>query len=265
MEPVSGIRRVAIVGRGLIGRSIELAIHDRLPGLELAAIDRGDDLDPLASADLIVLAAPILEIIRLLEQIRPRLAPGCVVTDTGSTKVAIVNAAAGLRFVGGHPIAGAAASGAAAARADLFAGCHWILTPTPATDTADTDRVRHFVSVLGAHPRVMGPAEHDRLFAYLSHLPQLAVSALMHTVGEQTGAGALALAGPGLRDSTRLAASPPDIWRDVMATNRPELGAAIDEMISALTRLRDDEDGEVLQAMFESAARWKRTLEDPPI
>jgi prephenate dehydrogenase len=268
MEPVSGLRHVSIVGRGLIGGSIELAVRERLPNVKVVALDRGDDLTVLDGADLVVLAAPILEIVSLIDRIRLRVTPDCVITDTGSTKLAIVAAATGLRFVGGHPIAGAAASGAAAARADLFDGCHWILTPPasgPTAAAADVDRVRQFVSALGAHPRVMDPAEHDRLFAYLSHLPQLVVSALMHTVGAHTGAEPLALSGNGLRDSTRLAASPPAIWRDVMETNRPQLAAAIDEMIATLTQLRDDTGGDALERTFESAARWKRMLEAPPI
>ncbi|HEY0873137.1 MAG TPA: prephenate dehydrogenase/arogenate dehydrogenase family protein [Vicinamibacterales bacterium] len=265
MEPVSGLRHVAIVGRGLIGGSIERAVRERLPHVEVAALDRGDDLTGLEAADLVVLAAPILEIISLLDRIRPHVTADCVITDTGSTKTAVVAAAGNLRFVGGHPIAGAAASGAAAARADLFAGCHWILTPAHGTADADVERVRQFVSALGAHPRVMDPTEHDRLFAYLSHLPQLVVSALMHTVGAHTGTEALALSGGGLRDSTRLASSPPGIWRDVIETNRPQLNAALDDMIATLTTLRDDTSAESLRTIFGSAARWKRALEDPPI
>jgi prephenate dehydrogenase len=265
MEPVGGFRRVAIVGRGLIGRSIELAAGECLPRVNVVALDRGDDLAPLRSADLVILAAPILEIIRLLETVRPYVTADCVLTDTGSTKLAIVEAASGLRFVGGHPVAGAAASGAGAARADLFTGCGWILTPTADTPAADVTRVRQFVTALGAHPRVMDPAEHDRVFAYVSHLPQIVVSALMHTVGANIGAAALGLSGAGLRDSTRLAASPPGIWRDVIETNRPQLAAAIDEMIATLVRIRDDDRGEALQTTFESALHWKQALEDSPI
>jgi prephenate dehydrogenase len=265
MEPVSGFRRVAIVGRGLIGGSIELAVRERLPNVDVAALDRGDDLAKVGSADLVVLAAPILDIIRLLETIRPHVAAQCVLTDTGSTKSAIVESAAGLRFVGGHPIAGAAASGLAAARADLFAGCGWILTPAAATDPADVARVQQFVAGIGAHPRVIDPAEHDRLFAYLSHLPQVVISALMHTVGTNAGVDGLALSGGGLRDSTRLAASPAGIWRDVIDTNRAQIAAALDEVIATLTEIRDDATGGALETIFDSAAHWKRALEDSPI
>jgi prephenate dehydrogenase len=255
------VRRVAIVGRGLIGGSIELAARERLPGIEVIALDRGDSLAPAADADLIVLAAPIGAILGRFAALRPIITPGTLVTDTGSTKGAIVAAAAGLRFIGGHPIAGAAASGREAARPDLFAGRPWVLTPTAATDSADLERLRTFIERLGAIPHVLEAGEHDRLFAFVSHLPQLVISALMDVVGSAVSADGLALAGSGLRDSTRLAASPPDIWRDIVRSNDANIGSAIDALIQALVRLRDDPKGGALGATFEGAARWRAALE----
>jgi prephenate dehydrogenase len=255
------VRRVAIVGRGLIGGSIERAARERLPDLELIVLDRGDRLTDAEDADLIVLSAPIAEIVGLLGALRPIVTPATLITDTGSTKAAIVSAAAGLRFIGGHPIAGAAASGLAAARADLFAGRPWVLTPTAGSDPGDLERLRAFVHGLGASPNVLDAAEHDRLFACVSHLPQLVVSALMDVVGTSVGAQGLALAGSGLRDSTRLASSPPAIWRDIARTNDANIRPAIDALIDALSRLRDDPDRSELTAIFERAARWRATLE----
>jgi prephenate dehydrogenase len=255
------VRRVAIVGRGLIGGSIERAARERLHGLELIVLDRGDSLTRAADADLIVLSAPIGEIVGLLGALRPIVAEATLITDTGSTKTGIVSAAAGMRFIGGHPIAGAAASGLAAARADLFAGRPWVLTPSADTDPGDLERLRAFVGSLGASPHTLDAAEHDRLFAYVSHLPQLVVSALMDVVGTAVGAEGLALAGSGLRDSTRLAGSPAGIWRDIVRTNDANIGPAIDALIVALTRLRADPDGGELIALFERAARWRAALE----
>jgi prephenate dehydrogenase len=116
---------------------------------------------------------------------------------------------------------------------------------------------------VGARPRVMDPIAHDRLMAYLSHLPQLTVSALMQVVGERAGEDGLGLAGTGLRDTTRLASSPANTWRDVTATNVDAVGAAIDDLILALRRLKNDlATGEALQDVFASAASWKKALDD---
>jgi prephenate dehydrogenase len=175
---VSGdFRRIAVVGCGLIGGSILLALRERQPQAEVITLDRGDDLARVRGADLVVLAVPIRVIIAILPDLRPHLTPDTLVTDTGSTKAAVVDAAAGLRFIGGHPIAGAAASGPTAARPDLFDGRPWILTPTSAVDEPDVARLRRLLESLGAHIHVLGADEHDRLLAVVSHLPQLTISA----------------------------------------------------------------------------------------
>lgn len=256
--------RVAILGRGLIGRSIELGLLAR-GATVMAALDRGDDLSPVGEADLVVLAAPVLENIRLLPAIAPLLRPAAIVTDTGSTKGAIVRAAAGVRFVGGHPVTGGTGSGPSAARPDLFDGRHWILTPADEADEAAVEMVRAVVESLGAMAVRLAPDDHDRVFAAISHLPQLVISALMHQAGESAGREGLGLAGPGLRDSTRLASSPPGIWRDILATNHAEIAAALDRLIGDLVRLRDDAAGGELTRIFERAAFWKAELDERPI
>jgi prephenate dehydrogenase len=255
------IGHLAIVGCGLIGGSLELAARERGAVRHLTALDKGDDLAALAGADLIVLAAPILRNIELLAALRPYLSTETIVTDTGSTKAAIVSAAAGMRFVGGHPVAGAAASGRGAARADLFAGRPWILTPAPETAPEDVSRVQALVETLGAAVHILSPDEHDRLFAAISHLPQLVVSALMEVVGSRAKAEGLSLAGAGLRDSTRLAGSPAGIWRDILQTNHQNIAEALDALIAVLSRLRDDGSAEELTGLFERAARWRQSLD----
>jgi prephenate dehydrogenase len=118
-----------------------------------------------------------------------------------------------------------------------------------------------FIEALGAVPRVITADAHDRLLAFLSHLPQLTASALMQVVGEAVGEEGLALAGRGLADTTRLASSPPDIWRDIAATNADEIGSALDALIALLQELRSDlSDGDRLAEVFEEAARWRGTL-----
>ena len=257
-------RRIAIVGRGLIGGSIELAVGSKSSPTQLIALDREDDLAGVAGADLVILSAPILENIRLLPVVHALVSPDTLITDTGSTKRAIVDRAAGMRFIGGHPVAGAAAGGRAA-RADLFTGRPWILTPTADTSVEDLARLKRFVEGLGASVDLLDAAEHDRIFALVSHLPQLVVSALMDVVGSLAGERGLALAGAGLRDSTRLAASPADIWLDIVQTNDANVERALDAVIATLTALKEDAGGEKLRATFESAARWKRALDSRPI
>jgi prephenate dehydrogenase len=251
------------VGRGLIGGSIELGLR-RLGHSEVVALDRGDRLDAADGADLIILSAPIGENIRILSDLPAHVAGHALITDTGSTKVTTVAAAEGLpsrlRFVGGHPVAGAASGGLDAASADLFDGRPWIFTPTARAAAADVAQLRSVVESLGASVHVMDAEAHDRVLAFVSHLPQLAASALMRVAGDGAGEGGLAIAGSGLRDSTRLAGSPAALWRDIAASNRTHINAALDSLIETLQHLRDEPD-EALPEVFQAAAEWKLLLD----
>jgi len=275
--------RIAIVGLGLIGGSFALAVKRRWPAIAIAAVDRapvistaldtriidegGEDLRIVAGADLVILAAPVLQNVAALHRL-PGHINRALVTDTGSTKRAIMDAAAtlpaGLEFIGGHPLAGAAAGGVEAARPDLFDDRPWLLTPGPAASDAARTALSEFVRELRAVPQLIDAEQHDRLLAYLSHLPQLAVSALMHVVGAHAGPDGLVLAGRGLRDTTRLASSPASPWRDIVDTNADNIAQAIDDLIAALQGLKDSSTPESagrLEQMFMSAARWKGVLE----
>ena len=204
---------IVVVGAGLIGASVAQASRRAWPTVGVTTLDAGDDLGRVRDATLVVLAAPVRANIALLDKIQPHLSPDAIVTDTGSTKRAICAAAAeNPAFVGGHPMAGAAKGGAANARADLFDGKPWILTPRSVNPGAAVAQVEAFVTGLGAVPHVMTPDLHDRLVGAVSHLPQLTASALMHVVGSLAGDAGLEVAGAGLVDSTRLAASPADIF-----------------------------------------------------
>ena len=273
--------RIAIVGFGLIGASIALAARERWPSALLIGVDRkdvietamrmhaadvgGDDLVMAADADLIILAAPVLANIRILSELHVHVPAEAVVTDVGSTKQRIAAAAsalpARLSFIGGHPLAGAAIGGLDAARADLFADRPWILTP--AGHPIAAEKLSSFIDGLGARVHLMTPAAHDSVVAYLSHLPQLTASALMHLVGERAGLEGLSLAGRGLSDTTRLASSPVDIWRDIIATNQDNIARAIDELVDILLQLKAGARGgtDPLGTTFDSAAHWKRVLE----
>jgi prephenate dehydrogenase len=274
--------KIGIVGLGLIGGSIALASRQLWPkalvigvdnkdvletAMRLHAIDvAADDMIVLAEADVVILAAPVKANIAMLAELDENVRQPAVITDTGSTKRGIVEAAAALpprfTFVGGHPLAGAAQGGLEKARPDLFSGRPWILTSARPDDGGPAlAKLTEFVQALGAVPRVMDAPAHDRLLAFLSHLPQLTASALMQVVGDAVGQNGLALAGRGLADTTRLAASPADIWRDIAATNADEIGPALDGLIAALQDLRRDlPEGERLGEIFTEAARWREGI-----
>jgi prephenate dehydrogenase len=274
-------QKIGIVGLGLIGGSIALASRELWPSslvvgvddkdvletaMRMHAIDvAADDLVVLAEVDIVILAAPVRQNVALLEHLDEYVRQPAVVTDTGSTKRTIVDAARGLpprfTFIGGHPLGGAAKGGLEHARPDLFTNRPWLLTPAGDGTGDAIEKLFAFVQALGAEPRVLTAAAHDRMLAYLSHLPQLTASALMRVIGDAVGEDGLALAGRGLVDTTRLASSPSGIWSDIAATNADELGAALDQLIFALTELRNDvETGDHLIETFDAANRWREAL-----
>lgn len=285
--------RIAIVGLGLIGGSIAFAARRAWPATHVIGIDRdavlreglsrraidaaGADLQAVAGTDLIVLAAPVRQNIALLRRLATHASDSAVITDVGGTKRAIMDAASALpphiAFVGGHPLGGGARGGFEFATAGLFNRRPWIFTPradeptSASTETGDAnyrtavERLRAFVTGLGAQPAIMTAGEHDRLMALVSHLPQLAVTALMDVVGAAAASGGLRLAGQGLVDTTRLASSPASVWRDICATNADEIARALDLLIERLSDLRGDlQREEIIGAVFDHAAHWRAEL-----
>ena len=276
---------IAIVGLGLIGGSIALAVRERWPesrvfgvdsdsvlahAVGAGAIERGfGSIGALPDASLIILAAPVRQNVDLLQQISSSTPVGSgssrTITDVGGTKRDIVNAARALPsnviFVGGHPLGGGERGGFAFARPELFAGRPWIFTPDGEASSAAVERLSRFVAGLGAKPLILSADEHDRLMAFVSHLPQLAASALMDTVGSAAQDEGLRMAGRGLVDTTRLASSPADVWRDICLTNADAIGDALDCLIQRLTQLRGDlRRGDAVEAIFSAAAKWRAEL-----
>jgi prephenate dehydrogenase len=276
---------IAIVGLGLIGGSIALAVRERWSSVLITAVDRAPVLAHASSSgaidraantvadigpvDLIILAAPVRQNVQLLAQVMPRLSDGAIVTDVGGTKRDIVSAAAGLpsgttSFVGGHPIGGAERGGFGFARPDLFRGKPWIFTPGgdgSLDPPAALDKLFDLVRGLGARPATMNAEDHDRVMAYVSHLPQLTASVLMDVVGRAAANDGLRFAGRGLSDSTRLASSPGSVWREICAANADDIGPALDALIARLTELRADlHSGRVVDEIFDDAARWRAEL-----
>jgi len=251
-------RRVAIVGVGLIGGSIGLAVRRGVPGTRVVGIDRRGILraarargavhagttrlaEGLAGTDLVVLALPVDGIVELLPRVARHLPPGAILTDVGSTKEEIVRAARrsglGGRFIGGHPMAGSERSGIAHADGRMFAGAAWVLCPTRG-GAASLRRLRVFVRRLGARPFLLGPRAHDRVVARLSHLPQLVSVALTNAACRGGARRHLHLSGPALRQMSRLAGSPPGLWLGILRTNQRAAAEALDDVIDELVRLR---------------------------
>jgi len=235
---------VAVVGLGLVGGSLARALTRA--GYTVVGVDRPEVLRrarraravartaatverATRDADVVVLAAGPATNLRLLRRVA-RAAPGALVTDVGSVKGPIARAAASLRlrrFVGGHPMAGNEGSGFAASDADLFRGRTWVLTPVAAA-ASDIARIRRLVKAVGARPRTLTPAQHDRAVAFLSHVPQVLAWALRDAArSDRVTTRQATIAGPGFRDMTRLARSPRSLWREILAQNRREVARAL--------------------------------------
>jgi len=279
------VTRIGIVGTGLIGASVGLALrrdgatvagHDADPARAeaarvLGALDEaGADVASVArDADLVVVAVPVGAVAGLVVEALD--AGAAAVTDVGSVKAPIVDEveaarpAVAARFVGGHPMAGSEQDGLDGADPDLFLGATWVLTPTERTDATAFAAVRRLVAGLGAEVIAVTPADHDRLVAMVSHVPQLAATTLMDVAATGGGEHAtlLRLAAGGFRDMTRIASGHPGIWPDICVENRDEIVAALDHYVQALTEVRSlvagrDRDG--LLDLLERARAARRRL-----
>jgi len=268
---------VAIIGTGLIGGSFGLALRasgfaGRILGvsspaairsaLDCGAIDAGVPLaDAAQQADLVFLAQPIGRILDTIRHLDPLVRPDALVTDAGSTKCEIIDTAREhlrrCQFLGGHPMAGKERRGAGEAEADLFRDRTWVLAPDDPAEL-ETAAARDFTAWLdrfGARIAVLDADEHDRVVSLTSHLPQLASTALAATVADNlTAETDLAVAGPGLADTTRLALSSFDLWRDILATNAPHIERALAAYIQKLEHVRENLRTRQLQEEFARGA-----------
>jgi prephenate dehydrogenase len=253
---------LAIVGPGLIGTSVALAARRKWPNLQVRAVDKGQPLSKIGDALVVVIAAPVSAILETIPQLPGVISPDALVIDTGSTKLAIMRAAAAAKirnFVGGHPMAGG--TSLADASPDLFNGRPWFLTNPDAPEAVD--RASRLVEALGARPVVLpdhGEA-HDRLMAAVSHLPQVTATTLMAIVARAVGAENLQWAGSGLRDTTRLASSQAEMWQSVLASNSHELKPLMKYLASELAAFADRlEDPAAVRKLFDEANRAKSAL-----
>ncbi|HOA92756.1 MAG TPA: prephenate dehydrogenase/arogenate dehydrogenase family protein [Quisquiliibacterium sp.] len=280
-------RRVAVLGVGLIGGSFAATLRARGLAGAVVGFTPGDDariardlghLDGVAAsvaqavagADLVVLATPVPAMPAVLVEARAAIADDALITDCASTKQSVIAAAraalgpAFARFVPGHPIAGSERHGPDAARADLFDGCVAVVCRLADTDPAAFDRVHALWAAMGARPTELDPARHDAVFAEVSHWPHAVAFALCGAIaGGPNADDALRFAGAGLRDTTRIGASSPDLWADILLDNR---AAVLDcarafqaELAEVLTAIEQG-DRAALRVRLEAASRWRASL-----
>ncbi len=280
------IRQITIIGTGLIGGSLGLALKkhrfagriigcDRAPVLERArnkgAIDDGhtNPADAVRGSQVIVLAAPVGAILDLIARLGPALPPKTLLTDTGSTKVEILARATavfgkqtGRRFLAGHPMAGKEQSGVEFADPDLFQGAAWLFTPSPGQNVYSglSGEFVEWIETIGARVAGMDAPEHDQLCAWISHLPQMISTALAAALVEEYGEDAplLEAGGRALREMTRISASPYSMWRDVALTNKKNIANALLKLEQRLAHIRENLDTRELAIEFERAHQLKK-------
>ena len=275
--------RIAVLGVGLIGGSIGLAARRRLDaevagfdpdrelldrGLELEAVDSAAESVAAAvdGAELVFCAAPVTALPGLAAEALDAAGEDTAVTDVGSVKRDVIAALGSeSRFIGGHPLAGAETAGVENARADLFEGARWYLTPTQRTGGLLYDRVQRAISEIGARPQAIEAETHDRLMATISHLPHVLANVLVTqaTTALSEEAEHLPEVGPSFRDATRVAGANPAIWGDIFAGNREAVAAEIDAVVSQLNEAADllrSGDREAVGEWHEEAGRRRREL-----
>lgn len=280
--------KVAIIGVGLIGGSLAIVLRNKGLAGSFIGIGRGranletalrlgiidsfttDIEEGVRDADLVVVATPVRKISGTIAKALPGLKKGCIVTDVGSVKKAVIDEVEpmmpeGVHFVPGHPIAGTEHSGAEAAFAELFIDRRCIITPTYNTDQTALAAVRLVWEAAGSRVAVMDALVHDRILAAVSHLPHLIAYSLVNTVAdiEESGVDALGFSAGGFKDFTRIASSSPEMWTDICAMNKASLIEMIVAFQSRLERLKglvDSDDYDAIRSDFERAKTVRDSL-----
>lgn len=288
MQPASPlVQRIAILGVGLIGGSLAAALKRVGAVAQVAGYSPNDDArvaralghvdvacdsvaEAVAGASFVVLAAPVTAMPELFAQLRDALEPRAIVTDCGSTKRSVIDAArralgdAFLRYVPGHPIAGSEHSGPQAADPDLFRDRRWLLCPVDTTPQQHCEAVRRLVETVGAQVSTLDPALHDRVFAEASHWPHAVAFGLSAAIaGGELAEQALEFSGAGLRDTTRVGASSPAMWADILLDNRDACLASAARFRAsneAIVAALEAGDRDALVEIFSAASRWRNRL-----
>lgn len=283
------IRQITIIGTGLIGGSLSLALQkrrfagrivgcDRESALKKAkrrgVIDKGfvEPADAVRGSQLVVLATPVLAIVDLIERLGPGMPPSTLMTDVGSTKALVAERAlkvfgknAGKRFLAGHPMAGKEHSGVDNADADLFQNAAWFFTPLPGQNLREGifAEFAGWIDEIGARIAMLPPEDHDRLCAWISHLPQMISTALAAALVEEFGEEAplLPAGGRALQEMTRIAASPYSMWRDIAISNKKNLEDALFKVEQRLAHIRENLATRALAEEFEKAHGLRKSPE----
>jgi len=287
MEEESDFRKITIIGIGLIGGSLGLALKEKNPNFKIVGIDKQEIIEKaiarsaidegtenleegIKEADIIIIATPIKTILNILTQINPFLKKGCIITDTGSTKKQIVERAEkvlskDIFFIGGHPMAGSEKYGIDSANSHLFQEKTYILTPTKKSDSAALEKIFLLIKMVGANKLILDPLEHDRIVSAVSHLPQIIAVSLINTISELALRGNnnyFKAVGKGFKDMTRIASSPYKIWEDICETNQQNILETIQEFRKYLGVIEDKlkNNSHSLKEEFQKASQLRETL-----
>jgi len=279
-------KKITVIGIGLIGSSFALALKKQgfngtitgvgrnednlINAKELGMIDAysTDHAEGVKDADLIMLASPVGQFEPIINEIKNSIKPGAIVTDVGSVKAEVIKKLEPLMpdnvsFVAGHPIAGKESSGIEEAAADLFQNANYIYTPTPATDRDALAKVIDLWSSIGAITVQMTPDEHDLIFAAVSHMPHVIAYSIVNSILEIDN-NMLAYSGGGLKDMTRIAMSPPELWRDICSFNKGNILMALKTFSSSISHMIDlfeKSDWSAIEREFRKAKDAKQLIE----
>jgi len=279
--------QVALIGTGLIGGSLGIALREKRlvkevvgfdqekcaleEAIKRGAVDRAASslAEAVKASDLVILAIPVSNTLEVLKSILPFLKQDTVITDVGSTKTSIMKKTAGLfppsvHFIGGHPMAGSEESGIKGADPALLENAIYVLTPAADCPSEVVEKLKHILEETGAEPLVLNPEEHDRVVASVSHLPYVVAAALTRSVaGAENVELVRTLAAGGFRDSTRIALSSPELWRGICLSNREELGKALLSFQDSISRIQKhllDCDQDAIEEFFREARDYRSNI-----
>jgi len=292
MDEESDFKKITIIGVGLIGGSLGLALRKDRPKFKIVGVDKKEVIEKamvrgaidegtvnfkegVKEADIVIMATPVKTILDLLPKISPFLKKGCLITDTGSTKVKIVETAnqvlsSDIHFIGGHPMAGSEKYGIDSADSHLFQEKTYILTPTKKINLMAIEKIFSLIKIINANILILDPLEHDRVVGTISHLPQIIAISLINVVGrlvqEENNNNYLRAVGGGFKDMTRIAQSPCKIWEDICDTNKETILEIIQKFKEYLNLIEDRliNDPEGLREEFQKARRLREVIENFP-
>lgn len=288
MKEESDFKKIIIIGVGLIGGSLGLALKEKKANFKIVGIDKQEIIEKaiargaidegtvnlkegIEEADIVIIATPVKTILNLLTQINPFLKKGCIVTDTGSTKQQIVRKAnkvlsKDIFFIGGHPMAGSEEYGIDSANSHLFQDKTYILTPTKKSNLIAIEKISSLIKMIGGKRLILNSLEHDRIVGTVSHLPQIMAVSLVNMVSElvrkENNNNYFKAVGEGFKDITRIASSPYKIWEDICDTNQENILEMIQEFRNYLGVIEDKLKNEPnsLKEEFQKASKLREFL-----